>query len=156
MLKLNTYVNIILMLVGNYSNATKKKNPSFYFSKFASKDELINEMIPWELAGAGYNYLSKRRFLQMAGSPFPIEQERSWRERSVLRSFPLRCLPCECSVPSFLSLEGLFDLSTGWEEHTVLHLVYSLYTISPHRNIECFFQFENLAQNRSSININIC
>lgn len=116
MLKLNTYVNPISILV---SKAIQLQNKPLFldFPKFASKNELIYEIIPWVLAGAGYPYLSERRFHKMADSPFPIRQ--NFQFSGVSHS---SATLCECLAPSSLSLKELFNLSTLVGKNTLFYI----------------------------------
>lgn len=67
-LRSNTFVNPVSLLVIKIIEPEKKF--FFHFPKYASKNELINEIIPWELAGAGYTCLPERSFGRMVESFF--------------------------------------------------------------------------------------
>lgn len=93
-------------------------NPiSLEFRIFASKDEPTNGIIPQELAGAGYIHLSERSLHRTADSPFPLTQDRSWRERPVLRRCPFSCLPLRVSS-TLTSFQRNSPTSAQWLRRT--------------------------------------
>lgn len=136
-LRSNTFVNPVSLLVIKIIEL--EKDFFFHFPKYASKNELVNEIIPWELAGAGYTCLPERSFGRMVESLFLLKKEESWRECPVSG--------VSCSPPTPVNVQLLLSFPTRstltsahWvgRTHCSTFGLSARHTTCSHRNTEYF------------------